>query len=63
MNDHPVHPLVAAGSALSGFGAVVQAYLPTAVGFALTLVGLWLQRAEHRRHETAMDAIRRSGRD
>lgn len=59
MTDHNVHPLTAAGTALSGFGALVQQYAPTVIGFALTLVGLWLQRREHQRHEAAMAAIRR----
>jgi hypothetical protein len=56
-HDH-VHPLVAAGSALTGLGAVISDYAPTLVGFALTLLGLWLQHREHVRHETALAGLR-----
>lgn len=57
MQHHHWHPLVAAGSTLSGLGAVFNEYLPAFVGFGLTLFGLWLQRRENRRHESEMDRI------
>jgi hypothetical protein len=53
-HHHDFHPLYALGPFLTGAGAAVGQYLPTLVGFGLTVLGIWLQRREHRRHERAM---------
>lgn len=58
MTDHKLHPLTAVGTLFSALGAVVAQYLPMLVGFALTVVGIWLQSRENRRHERAMAAVR-----
>lgn len=57
MTQNQIHPLTAAGLMLTGWGAAIVQYLPTLVGFALTLLGLWLQRQENRRHERALSQI------
>lgn len=57
MNRHDAHPLTTVGLMLSTVGAVVVQYLPTLIGFALTVAGIWLQSREHRRHEHAMAAL------
>lgn len=61
MDRNHLHPLIATGSLLSGVGALIGQYGPTLLGFALTLVGLWLDRRENRRHERALAEIQ-SGR-
>jgi hypothetical protein len=58
VEGHPIHPLVAVGSTISGLGAITSEYAPMLVGFLLTLLGIYLQRCEHKRHERAMGANR-----
>lgn len=57
MDRNHIHPLTTVGMMLSTAGAVVVQYLPTLIGFALTVLGIWLQSREHKRHEAAMAAI------
>jgi hypothetical protein len=61
MTDHRFHPLTAVGMGLSGWGALAHEYGPTLVGFAFALVGWWLQRWEHRRHESELRSIAAAG--
>lgn len=62
MDRHHVHPLTAVGLAFSSVGAAIVQYLPTLFGFALTVLGIYLQYRENRRHEREMDAITRGHR-
>lgn len=57
MDRNHIHPLTTVGMMLSTAGAVVVQYLPTLIGFALTVLGIWLQRRENQRHERAMAAL------
>jgi hypothetical protein len=53
-NHEHLHPLIAWGTLWTGLGGLLNQYAPTLFGFALTLVGLWLERRENKRHEQAM---------
>lgn len=54
MNRAHFEPLVAMGSLATFFGAIVDQYGAIIVGFGFTVLGLWLQRRENKRHEARM---------
>jgi hypothetical protein len=58
MDDHPIHPLVGIGTLFSSIGALTSEYVPMLVGFLVTLLGIFIQRCENKRHERAMGANR-----